>query len=147
MIAGEAILITHLGHPTKTFKAPLRAKATARPANVEAFPERARSYGVRGLKKFVLDLARDWRDGASHVEGLVDAEGDAIEIITIHSAKGLEWPVDSDQHRHLAALARGQAKIFRNSAYGSMTRNNPDSTQCSASPARCGEISTPSQTR
>ncbi|ESZ13075.1 hypothetical protein X737_26725 [Mesorhizobium sp. L48C026A00] len=26
-------------------------------------------------------------------EGRVDAEGDAIEIITIHSAKGLEWPV------------------------------------------------------
>jgi CRISPR-associated exonuclease Cas4 len=28
-----------------------------------------------------------------HNEGRVDAEGDAIEIITIHSAKGLEWPV------------------------------------------------------
>ncbi|WEX85812.1 UvrD-helicase domain-containing protein [Sinorhizobium garamanticum] len=62
-------------------------------ANVEAFLERARPYGVRGLKKFVRDLAREWRDGASHSEGRVDAEGDAIEIITIHSAKGLEWPV------------------------------------------------------
>jgi hypothetical protein len=40
------------------------------------------------VKKFVLDLARDRRDG-SHVEGLGDAEGDAIEIITIHSAKVL----------------------------------------------------------
>lgn len=62
-------------------------------ANVEAFLERARPYGVRGLKKFVRDLAREWRDGAPHNEGRVDAEGDAIEIITIHSAKGLEWPV------------------------------------------------------
>jgi CRISPR-associated exonuclease Cas4 len=62
-------------------------------ANVEAFFERARPYGVRGLKKFVRDLAREWRDGAPHNEGRVDAEGDAIEIITIHSAKGLEWPV------------------------------------------------------
>jgi ATP-dependent exoDNAse (exonuclease V) beta subunit len=62
-------------------------------ANVEAFLERARPYGVRGLKKFVRDLSREWRRGASHQEGRVDAEGDAIEIITIHSAKGLEWPV------------------------------------------------------
>ena len=26
-------------------------------------------------------------------EGQLDAEGDAINIITLHSAKGLEWPV------------------------------------------------------
>jgi CRISPR-associated exonuclease Cas4 len=62
-------------------------------ANIEAFLERARPYGVRGLKRFVRDLAREWHDGVPHVEGRVDAEGDAIEIITIHSAKGLEWPV------------------------------------------------------
>ncbi len=62
-------------------------------ANVDAFLERARPYGVRGLKKFVRDLAREWRNGAPHNEGRVDAEGDAIEVITIHSAKGLEWPV------------------------------------------------------
>ncbi len=62
-------------------------------ANVEALLERARLYGVRGLKSFVRDLAQEWRDGASHSEGRIDAEGDAIEIITIHSAKGLEWPV------------------------------------------------------
>ncbi|MCP3468192.1 exodeoxyribonuclease V subunit beta [Bradyrhizobium sp. CCGUVB23] len=62
-------------------------------ANIEAFLERARPYGVRGLKKFVRDLAQEWRDGVPHNEGRVDSEGDAIEIITIHSAKGLEWPV------------------------------------------------------
>lgn len=62
-------------------------------ANVEAVLERARPYGVRGLKRFVRDLNRDWRLGLTCSEGRVDAEGDAIEIITIHSAKGLEWPV------------------------------------------------------
>ncbi|RVK33830.1 UvrD-helicase domain-containing protein [Sinorhizobium meliloti] len=62
-------------------------------ANVEAFIERARPYGVRGLKKFVRDLAKEWHAGKSHSEGRVESEGDAIEIITIHSAKGLEWPV------------------------------------------------------
>ena len=62
-------------------------------ANVEAFLERARPYGVKGMKHFARDVNRDWRDGAAYNEGRVDAEGDAIEIITIHSAKGLEWPV------------------------------------------------------
>jgi CRISPR-associated exonuclease Cas4 len=62
-------------------------------ANVEALLERARPYSVKGIKRFAHDLSRDWRDGAAYNEGRVDADGDAIEIITIHSAKGLEWPV------------------------------------------------------
>ena len=62
-------------------------------ANVEAFIERARPYGVRGLRKFARDLGREWRAKAAHDEGVVDSHGDAVEIITVHSAKGLEWPV------------------------------------------------------
>ena len=62
-------------------------------ANVEAFLERARAYGVKGIKHFARDVSRDWRSSVAYNEGRVDAEGDAIEIITIHSAKGLEWPV------------------------------------------------------
>jgi ATP-dependent exoDNAse (exonuclease V) beta subunit len=62
-------------------------------ANVEALLERAQPYGVKGMKRFARDVSRDWRIGAAYNEGRVDAEGDAIEIITIHSAKGLEWPV------------------------------------------------------
>ncbi|RWE61931.1 MAG: DNA helicase UvrD [Mesorhizobium sp.] len=68
-------------------------RSTRAAANVEAFLERTRPYGVRGLKRFVRDITRDWSQGVSSNEGRVDAEGDAIEIITIHSAKGLEWPV------------------------------------------------------
>jgi hypothetical protein len=33
-------------------------------------------------------VSRDWRIGAAYNEGRVDADGGAIEIITIHSAKG-----------------------------------------------------------
>jgi CRISPR-associated exonuclease Cas4 len=62
-------------------------------ANVEAFLERAKPYDVRGLKAFVRDATRDWREGAPHNEGRVDSDGDAIQIMTVHSAKGLEWPV------------------------------------------------------
>ena len=49
-------------------------------------------YGVKGMKHFARDVSRDYNSTANN-EGRVDAEGDAIEIITIHSAKRLEWPV------------------------------------------------------
>lgn len=62
-------------------------------ANVEAVLDRARPYGVRGLKQFVRDISRDWRLGVDSNEGRVDVDGDAIALLTIHSAKGLEWPV------------------------------------------------------
>ena len=62
-------------------------------ANVEAFLERSRGYGVYGLKAFAQDLTREWSQSAPATEGRVDAEGEAVEIVTIHSAKGLEWPV------------------------------------------------------
>ena len=64
-------------------------------ANLDALIERARRYAVSGLQAFVRDLQSDW-DNKSRVrvaEGRIDAAEDAIEIVTIHSAKGLEWPV------------------------------------------------------
>lgn len=62
-------------------------------ANVEVIIERSRAYDVKGLSAFVRDIGRDWKTSAPYTEGRADADGDAIEIITIHSAKGLEWPV------------------------------------------------------
>jgi len=68
-------------------------KSARAAANIEAVLERARPDGVKGLKRFVRDISHDWHIGAAANEGRVDADGDAIELITIHSAKGLEWPV------------------------------------------------------
>lgn len=62
-------------------------------ANLDALIERARSYGVAGLRTFVRDLQSDWERRARVPEGRIDAAEHAIEIVTIHSAKGLEWPV------------------------------------------------------
>lgn len=62
-------------------------------ANVEAFLERARGYAVKGLRRFARDVSRDWTNGVDATEGRVDSDGDAIEIVTMHSSKGLEWPV------------------------------------------------------
>jgi len=62
-------------------------------ANLDALIERARSYGVSGLRAFVRDLQVDWERKTKAAEGRIDAAEHAIEIVTIHSAKGLEWPV------------------------------------------------------
>jgi CRISPR-associated exonuclease Cas4 len=62
-------------------------------ANVEQFLEIARGYGVKGLKRFVQDVSSEWTaEYAERAEGRVDSDG-AIELVTMHSSKGLEWHV------------------------------------------------------
>ncbi|MBA1914319.1 hypothetical protein HLX87_24535, partial [Escherichia coli] len=58
-----------------------------------AIVELARPYNVAGLRAFALDLQRGWQSKRRHPEGRVDASEDSVEIVTMHSAKGLEWPV------------------------------------------------------
>ena len=62
-------------------------------ANVERFLEMAKPYAVRGLRVFADDMTRLWEEGEREVEGRADATHDAVHIVSIHSAKGLEWPV------------------------------------------------------
>ena len=70
-----------------------RDQASRALANVDALLEKARAYGGRGFRQFARDLAQDWSACLSHDEGVVDADEHAIKIVTIHSSKGLEWPV------------------------------------------------------
>jgi CRISPR-associated exonuclease Cas4 len=62
-------------------------------ANADALLEKARAYGGRGFRQFARDLDDEWSSRLSHDEGVVDADEHAIKIVTIHSSKGLEWPV------------------------------------------------------
>lgn len=62
-------------------------------ANLDAIVELARPYGVAGLRAFALDLQRGRERKRRHPEGRVDVSQDSVEIVTMHSAKGLEWPV------------------------------------------------------
>jgi exodeoxyribonuclease-5 len=62
-------------------------------ANVELFLEMARAYDGRGLVAFTLAMRRNWNDAEAHVEGRPDGEADSVSIMTMHLAKGLEWPI------------------------------------------------------
>ena len=62
-------------------------------ANLDALIAMARAYRVRGLAAFVADLTADWQERRPATEGRIDESEDAVSLVTIHSAKGLEWPV------------------------------------------------------
>ena len=62
-------------------------------ANVDQFLEMARPFAVRGLRRFAQFVNERSKDNESVQEGRCDANADAIQLITVHSAKGLEWPV------------------------------------------------------
>ena len=62
-------------------------------ANTDRFLEMARPYAARGIVAFARDMSQAWREGEREMEGRADADVDALHVITIHSAKGLEWPV------------------------------------------------------
>ncbi|MDA9398721.1 MULTISPECIES: UvrD-helicase domain-containing protein [unclassified Bradyrhizobium] len=61
--------------------------------NVSILLERARSYNVRGLKQLAIDLSSEWEVELAADEAPADYQGNSIEIVTVHKAKGLEWPI------------------------------------------------------
>lgn len=62
-------------------------------ANVDLFLDFARPYAIRGLRAFSTAMTKAWEDEEKTVEGRSDTRGEAVTLITMHSAKGLEWPV------------------------------------------------------
>jgi ATP-dependent exoDNAse (exonuclease V) beta subunit len=70
-----------------------RSRSARALANLDALVERARPYDVSGLRAFVHDLQADWAGQVPRTEGRIDPSDNAIELVTIHSSKGLEWPV------------------------------------------------------
>jgi len=62
-------------------------------ANVDRFLDMSRPYAVRGLRAFSDAMRKAWEDSERLAEGRPDAEQHSISLITMHSAKGLEWPV------------------------------------------------------
>ncbi|MCI4680614.1 UvrD-helicase domain-containing protein [Rhodoblastus acidophilus] len=74
-------------------KARYRRGAERALANVELVLEMARPYAARGIAEFSRAIWDRWEDTESQAEGRPDAEVDSVSIVTMHSSKGLEWPI------------------------------------------------------
>jgi exodeoxyribonuclease-5 len=74
-------------------RARYRQSAERALANVEMVLEMVRAYETRGLGAFADALRANWDDTQKHTEGRPDADAEAVSISTMHSAKGLEWPI------------------------------------------------------
>lgn len=62
-------------------------------ANVDALIERARRFSISGVDRFIEDLQGRWDRLEQMVEGRIDASEEAIHLVSMHSCKGLEWPI------------------------------------------------------
>jgi exodeoxyribonuclease-5 len=62
-------------------------------ANVDLFMEMTRPYDLRGLKAFSDAMRSQWEEATRSGDARPDADRQSVNLITIHSAKGLEWPV------------------------------------------------------
>ena len=78
---------------TPAIAATIQGRAERALANVDLYLEMARGYDVRGLRALARDMRANWEEAVRQVEGRPDAEQQSVALITIHAAKGLEWPI------------------------------------------------------
>jgi len=104
--------LVRLAHGTE-FLASTGSGAAQAIANLEKLVERARAFsgaGGGGLGAF-LAWAAEAGDAAGEQESQVDDEGDVVHLLTIHKAKGLEYPIAVLVGGALAGGGRGGEPI------------------------------------
>lgn len=85
-------------------------------ANVDAFLDMTRAYETRGLRAFAQAMRIQWSDETRAQEARPDAEREAVSLITMHAAKGLEWAIVIPVNTATAAMATRPPVLDRDTA-------------------------------
>lgn len=85
-------------------------------ANVDAFLDITRAYETRGLRAFAQAMRMQWNDQTRAKEARPDAEREAVSLITMHAAKGLEWAVVIPVNTATAVMATRPPVLDRDTA-------------------------------
>jgi ATP-dependent exoDNAse (exonuclease V) beta subunit len=80
-------------------------------ANVDQFLEGARSFDISGLQAFANAMRVRWEDAERTMEGRPDTEEQSVSLVTMHSSKGLEWPVVIPVNTGAGFKARADAAL------------------------------------
>ncbi len=83
-------------------------------ANVDLFLNLARAYDLRGLTAFSDTVRLAWEDESRAVEGRPDAQEESVALLSMHAAKGLEWPVVIPINGATATMAPDRHVLSRN---------------------------------
>jgi exodeoxyribonuclease-5 len=70
-----------------------QSNASRRLANIERYLDLSRAFDVRGMRAFSDSMREKWENSERVQEGKPGGLENSVSIITIHSSKGLEWPV------------------------------------------------------
>ena len=62
-------------------------------SNVDLYLSFTRPYATRGLRAFSEAMTLAWEEESRQAEGRPDAQEEAVALYTMHSSKGLEWPI------------------------------------------------------
>lgn len=96
-----------------------RSSPERRLANIDRYLDLSTGYAVRGFRAFSDAMRAAWEDAEKTSEGRPDGQEDAISFITMHSAKGLEWPVVFPINTMTSFLR--PPPLLKNSAAGTMS--------------------------
>jgi exodeoxyribonuclease-5 len=100
-------------------RARFKSSPERRLANIDRFLEMSTSFAVRGIRAFSDSMRSAWEDAERTSEGRPDGQEDAISFVTMHSAKGLEWPVVFPINTMTSFLR--PPPLIKNSAAGTMS--------------------------
>ena len=82
-------------------------------ANLDLYLSLSQGYAVRGLRAFSEAMTAAWTDETRAIEGRPDAQEEAVALITMHAAKGLEWPIVIPINTMTLANFKGSSVIDR----------------------------------